>query len=293
MAGLRNSRALSRGLLVGVLLLLALPEPAHAGELIRYRRADGSVGFAGSESSVPPGARILTRRPTSRRAADDPGEPLSDVPAVDQFVAGVRRHCEQRHGRAGDAFDYCIADQTRNAFRVRDRMLEIRSGSEAAQIMERCRRRFERGQIPDYQKLWGCTEEGRADFQQRTGQHPADLAVDRRDDASERQRQSAEHRLRQLRQDQARAERELAIGRDRWGPRYRKAEREYVTAKQETESIIRRMRDRGCRPDSLACGSLGPQLEHARRTQEKKRGYLEVELVEECRLAGCQPGWLR
>lgn len=277
--------------LVALLLLTVLGgASAHAGELIRYRRADGSVGFAGNESSVPPGAAILTRKPTSAARG---GRMSAEAPPIEKLMSGVRHHCRARYARDADRYDFCIADQTRAAFEYRDLVLEQRPGSEARRIVERCRRRHERGQAPDYRSLLACNERAQAEFESRTGEHPADLDVDRRRDTGDDKRRAAEHRLRQLREDQARADRELAIGRSQWGPRYRKAEREFHAAQRKTESIVERMRRRGCRENTLACGGLGPRLEAAKRDEEKKRRYLEQGIVEECRLAGCQPGWLR
>ena len=275
---------------VAVIALTGLSAPqAGSEELIRYKRADGSVGFAGSQSSVPPGAIILTRKPTSE-APDDTGV---HAPAIDRLVSSVRRHCESRYREGRDDFDYCITDQTRAAFLFRDLMLEQRRGTEAFRLIEGCRRRFERGRVPDYRELLACTETELANFEDRTGQHPAELDSERNTDAAERKRRAAQHRLRQLRENQAASDRELAIGRNRWRPRYHKAEREFHAAEAKTQGILEQMRRHGCRRNTLACGDLGPRLERAQRDEDKKRRFLEIGIVEECRLAGCQPGWLR
>ncbi len=274
--------------------IVLLAAHASAGELIRYRRADGKVGFAGSESSVPDGAVILTRESSSEGAREEPG---SHAPPVGVLVSGVRRHCESKYGSGVDEFDYCIADQTSAAFDFRDLMLEQRRGSESFRLIERCRRRWEKGRVPNYHKLVGCTERAMEEFEARTGVHPARLDVDRDLTDAERERrrkhEAQRQRLRELRSDQARSAREREMGRNRWHPRYEKAERELRQAEEKTQEIIEKMRRRGCRTDTLACGGLGPELEAARRKEAAKRDYLTDGLVNECRRAGCQPGWLR
>lgn len=278
--------------LVSALLLLAAD--ASASELIRYRRADGSVGFAGSESRVPAGAEILTRKPSSESASREPG---SHVPSIGQLVSGVRRHCESTSQRGTHELDDCTADQTRAAFDLRDLMLEQQEGSESFRLTERCRRRWERRRVPDYRRLLGCVEHALEELELRTGTNPADRDVDRDGSDAERdprrKKLEQQQRLRELRSEQARAARELEIGRNRWRPRYQKAERELREAEQQVQSIAEQMRRRGCRTDSLACGGLAPKLEAARREEAEKRDYLSNGLVSECRLAGCQPGWLR
>jgi hypothetical protein len=43
----------------------------------------------------------------------------------------------------------------------------------------------------------------------------------------------------------------------------------------------------------VSCETVRAQYEKVRERQEKLRDYLDRGLVEECRRAGCQPGWLR
>lgn len=277
--------------LLGLLLLagmLSSAPTASAGELIRYRQADGSVGFAGSTSAVPPGATILTRRPSS--ALDDASGPKA--PPVDELVSHVRRYCEQRFGHDEGEFEYCLAEQSRAAFDLRDLLLEQRPGSEAARLTNECRRRAGRG-TPNYKRLLGCVESAHEKFEARSGMHPANLDAGSDESRRRRRHDPNRDRLQQLRDDQARTARELAIGRNTWGPRYRKAERELNAAEAQTRSIVDRMKQRGCRTDTLACGGLGTKLEAARLDETKKREYLTHGLVEECRADGCQPGWLR
>jgi len=287
----RPPASLRRGLVLLLALVLAGPV-AGAGALIRYRRSDGSVGFAGSESSVPRGAVIVAREARSEPRTDAP-EPDAEAPSIGALVSGVRRWCEGRYRRGLEEFDYCIADQTRAAFRYRDLMLTQPPGSEALRIVERCRRRFEGRAGADYERLLACAEEGQADFEVRHGIHPAEIDLGGETRAAETGRDAAERRLRKLRDDQAEAERELAIGRNEWRPRYDEAENALAEARNRTRAIVERMRSRGCRQDSLACGGLVGELERARRVEQEKRRYLEVGIFEECRLAGCQPGWLR
>jgi len=60
--------------LVALLLLLAAL-PARAGELIRYRTPDGSVGFVDDEKRLPPGVEVLSRSPL------EPAAPRPPAPA--------------------------------------------------------------------------------------------------------------------------------------------------------------------------------------------------------------------
>jgi hypothetical protein len=275
-----------------LLLAVVIATPAIAGELIRYRRPDGTVGFTGSTSDVPPGARILTRQKTSTSA--NPGEGSS--PSLGQLLSGVGRHCEALHRRDTADFEQCIAAQTRAAFELRDLLLVQPAGSEAERLSERCRRRVDRRR-PNYRKLVDCIEHAQNDFETRAGSHPASLDVERESTSAEQERNrkhaAQQERLERLRSDQARAAREMEIGRELWGPRYREAEKKLREAEARRQGVVDRMRRRGCRTDTLACGSLGPQLEAARREEAKRRDYLTDDLVNECRRAGCQPGWLR
>lgn len=51
------------------LLLFFLAGPTSAGELVRYRTADGSVGFVDDERRLPPDAIIVSRTPLTSPAA--------------------------------------------------------------------------------------------------------------------------------------------------------------------------------------------------------------------------------
>jgi hypothetical protein len=283
---------MSRRVVLACLCLALLGDVAAAlaGELIRYRRPDGSVGFTGSASDVPPGAVVLRREPSSDRAA----RPAFSPPVrLDRALAGVRRHCIARHGEAGVVFESCLADHTEAAFAVRDAVAAQQPGSVEERLIAACRRRWERDRVPDYRRLANCIEDAQSEYESDTGVHPARVDVDAPDRPDRGSGPQAQRRLRDLRDDQARAAEELERGRATWGPRYRKAERELEAASAETRRIEERMRSRGCRLDSLACGGLPERLAAARRREQEKRSYLENGLVNECRLAGCQPGWLR
>jgi hypothetical protein len=68
------------------LALLLSGLPAAAGELIRYRGADGSVGFVDDEKRLPPGVEVVSRTPIERSA---PAAPVADAaPAPDEPVDG-------------------------------------------------------------------------------------------------------------------------------------------------------------------------------------------------------------
>jgi hypothetical protein len=59
---------------LAALALLALALPASAGELIRYRAPDGSIGFVDDEKRLPAGVEVISRTPL------DPPRP---APAAD------------------------------------------------------------------------------------------------------------------------------------------------------------------------------------------------------------------
>lgn len=55
--------------IVVALLLLAFAGSAMSGELVRYRSADGSLGFVDDERRLPPGSVVLSRTPLSSPSA--------------------------------------------------------------------------------------------------------------------------------------------------------------------------------------------------------------------------------
>ncbi len=283
-----------RALVLCVLVGTALTSTSvPAGELIRYRRADGSVGFAGSGASLPPGAEVLSRK-ASPSDASRGSETYPDPLDIESALTGVRRHCESRFAPRGAAFDTCLADSTRAVFAVRDLLADAPMGSVAERLNTACQRRWARGRFPDYPAFAKCAEDAHAEFERETGNAPASLAdADDSDRDIRSRRDMRRDRLRGLRDDQARAAREFEQGRATWGPRYRKAEQELAQAERKSRQILERMKRRGCRSDSLACGGLPEQLDAAQRDEQKKRAYLRDGIVTECRLAGCQPGWLR
>jgi hypothetical protein len=59
-------------LALGLLLAAAVAVPAGAGELIRYRTADGSIGFVDDEKRLPPGVEVLSRTPLDPPAPKPP-----------------------------------------------------------------------------------------------------------------------------------------------------------------------------------------------------------------------------
>jgi hypothetical protein len=70
--------------------LLASAAPARAGELIRYRTPDGSIGFVDDEKRLPPGVEVLSRTPLEP-PAPKPAPPAASAPeaaaAADPAVA--------------------------------------------------------------------------------------------------------------------------------------------------------------------------------------------------------------
>ena len=282
-------------LAVTVAVTVATAAPIGAGELIRYRNPDGSVGFVGDTGSVPNGAVILTRRPGSKPSRTPSSE--APVPAVTELLAQVRRRCQARWSRDRGMFDHCVSGQTRDALRYRDLLLDHPPESEGRALIARCQRQLDRGDNPDFPRLVECITKARSELPERDGSGPASLNdVDEPRPSSsgqQRAREAQQDRLRMLREEQARADEELERGRRQWGPRYRKAQSELDQAQQRTRSIVEQMRGRGCRTDTLACGGLGKKLTDARRIESEKRDYLANGIVNECRAAGCQPGWLR
>jgi hypothetical protein len=57
---------------LALVLGLAATRPAAAGELIRYRGPDGSVGFVDDEKRLPPGVEVVSRTPIERAPAPAP-----------------------------------------------------------------------------------------------------------------------------------------------------------------------------------------------------------------------------
>jgi hypothetical protein len=70
--------------MLALALLLAIglaARPAAAGELIRYRTPDGSVGFVDDEKRLPPGVEVVSRTPLER-GAPPPPPPAADAAAT-------------------------------------------------------------------------------------------------------------------------------------------------------------------------------------------------------------------
>jgi hypothetical protein len=286
--------ALAR-LTIALILGAVLASAASAGELIRYRRADGKVGFTGDAASIPEGAVVLTRRPSS-----DAGPHRADatLPSVAELTSELRTRCEARWSRDRRMLDHCISTQTRAALYYRDMLQDHPPGSEGRALIAGCDPASQGSGARDFTQVVTCADKARSGFLVRHGSDPASLdrmqqQPDRSSGARRQDSRAVNDRLQRLRDDQDRADRELEKGRRKWGPRYRKAQRELDQAEERTRSVVERMRNRGCRRDTLACGGLGTQLENARRVEAEKRSYLMHGLVDECRRAGCQPGWLR
>jgi hypothetical protein len=282
-------------LAIALILAAALTSATSAGELIRYRRADGKVGFTGDAASIPEGAVVLTRRPSSNAGAPRANAAL---PSVAELTSELRTRCEARWSRDRRMLDHCISTQTRAALYYRDMLQDHPPGSEGRALIAGCDSASQRSGTRDFTQVVTCVDKARSGFLARHGSDPASLdrmqqRPDRSSGARQQDPRAVNDRLQRLRDDQDRADRELEKGRRKWGPRHRKARRELDQAEKRTRSIVERMRNRGCRRDTLACGGLGTKLENARRVEAEKRSYLMHGLVDECRKAGCQPGWLR
>jgi hypothetical protein len=72
-------------LLVVALALLALP--AFAGELIRYRTPDGSIGFVDDEKRLPPGVEVISRTPLD--PPRPPPAPAPEAPPTEDAASGA------------------------------------------------------------------------------------------------------------------------------------------------------------------------------------------------------------
>lgn len=258
----------------------------EAGELIRYQRADGSLGFTSDLATLPAGAVVLSRGRTTPRGRGERASP--EAPSIGELVERVRERCRKRWGRDTDLFRSCLTAQTEAAFRYRDLLLAQPAGTPGRDWLRECRGA---SRTPDFLAVAECAE-------QATAAHAAEPLPrlgrgSRRPASNAAAARRGDDRLTRLRDEQSRARVEQSRGRAEWGPRYRKARSEYDRAVESTRDVLARMRLRGCRANSLACGSLVPKLEEARRVEDEKRDYLNNRLPEECRRAGCQPGWLR
>ena len=78
------------------LLLVFLAGPTSAGELVRYRTADGSIGFVDDERRLPPDAIIVSRTPLTQPAAaakppsQEPAEGSEAVEVADAMAGEIR-----------------------------------------------------------------------------------------------------------------------------------------------------------------------------------------------------------
>ncbi len=88
--------------IVVALLLALLAEPAFAGELVRYRTADGSVGFVDDERRLPPDAIIVSRTP------------LASAPAASPVEAPKRQSRISAEGGEATAATDAVADEPRD-----------------------------------------------------------------------------------------------------------------------------------------------------------------------------------
>jgi hypothetical protein len=258
---------------------------------------DGRLGFVGDEASVPPGATILDGGSGRGSLTIAPALPQpEEVPSPEELKAAVRARCAAKwrddHQRVG----YCIRQRTRYALDYRDLLLRYPPGSEGRAMVLECRDEWSEGLAVDYARAGKCAQEEHAEFVRRHGGDPASLSLEAGPTATERGRQH-QYRVQQERLDRLLAERdaqeeEERRGRAVWGSKYDQASRELERAEDRTQSIVDSVLRRGCRIDSW-CGGLKPRLSEARRKEADKRRYLTHGLVDECRRAGCQPGWLR
>jgi hypothetical protein len=102
----RRVRALKRALALAVLLSAA---PAPAGDLIRFRAPDGTIGMVDSPAKLPPGAQVLGVSTPTKRAPDDDTSAGSQEHARDALLdpgseprSGARRmHAPASSGDSG------------------------------------------------------------------------------------------------------------------------------------------------------------------------------------------------
>ena len=258
---------------------------------------DGSMGFAGDETAVPPGATILKQ--SSGRGSMNIVTPLSqsdEAPSPEELKAVVRARCVAKWHDDYERMEYCTRQRTRHALNYRELLLGHPPGSEGRAIVLDCRDEWSNGSAVDYARAASCARKRHAAFVRSHGGNPASLSLDTGPSRAERERErryrARQERLDRLRDEREAQEEELLRGQAIWGPKYDRALRELERAEDRTRSILNTMRRRGCRADSLACGGLEDRLAEARRKEAEKRRYLNRGLVDECRRAGCQPSWL-
>ena len=225
--------------------------------------------------------------------------PLSrsgEVPSPEELKAAVRARCVAKWRDDYGRLEYCAQQRTRHALDYRELLLRHPPGSRGHTIMLDCRDQWSNGSAVDHSRAASCARKRHAAFVRSHGGKPASLSLEAGPSPEERERERR-HRARQERLDQLRDKREaqeeeLNRGRAIWGPKYDRARRELERAEDRTQSILKTMRRRGCRTDSLACGGLEGSLDKARREEAEKRRYLNSGLIDECRRAGCKPSWL-
>ena len=98
-------------LLLAGLAVLAAPAGTADGELIRYRARDGKIGYTDHRSKLPPGAVVLSERPSSADESppaargEQPGfcqamNQLSPDQRVQAFVEGLEQGVDDPRLRA-------------------------------------------------------------------------------------------------------------------------------------------------------------------------------------------------
>jgi len=132
---------------LGLFLALALAAPAAAGDLVKYRTPDGSIGYAAPQN-VPPGAEVLREGPpaghvTRSGEARRPHYLPDEEPEAGEGAAPAARAEE-----APSARDVWQAKKEEAEDAVREARSRLTQARAAASEL-RCGRRYEDRACPD------------------------------------------------------------------------------------------------------------------------------------------------
>jgi hypothetical protein len=154
-----------------ILLLAAclLPVPPASGGLIRYRMPDGSMGFAGDMTSIPPGATVLEDSSGGGSMSIVTPLPRSgEVPPPEELRAAVRARCVAKWRDDYGRLEYCIQHRTRHALDYRELLLKHPPGSQGHTLVLDCRDEWSNGSAVDYSRAASCARRRHAGLR-RTG----------------------------------------------------------------------------------------------------------------------------
>lgn len=123
------------------LALAALAPAARAGELIRFRTAEGVLGLVDEEEKLPAGATILSREPKRER----PAAPAGPDEAGEAGAAALRPGARTLPAPAAPSEDAPPEDEAAGVARWCERATQLRLAREGAEAdLEDARERYER-----------------------------------------------------------------------------------------------------------------------------------------------------